>query len=143
MIRRSAILTAAVLAALPATADAAVFRGDTSQGRPASVVIGSDGLLRAARVNWRTSCRSGSFKTKTSFLRPHDASTAESFRDSGTYRSRGDGYRFRTTASIRGHKSGEGRWRGRFSAKVLVSRNGRYVDTCRLRRLNWSARLVG
>jgi hypothetical protein len=137
------MLTTALLAAVPATADAAVFRGDTSQGRPASLVIGSDGLLRAARVNWRTECRSGRFKTKTSFLRPHDASAPESFRDSGTYRTRGAGYRFRTTASVRGHKVGERRWRGRFSAKVLVTRDGRYVDTCRLRRLNWSVRLVG
>ena len=142
MLRRSGLLTAALLAALPATADAAIFRGETSRGRPASVVIGSDGLLRAARVNWRTDCRSGTFSTKTIFLRPHDASTPESFRDSGTYRTRGNSYRFRTTASIRGTRMSERRWRGRFSAKVLVTRKGRYVDTCRLRRLSWSAARV-
>ena len=143
MSMRSAILTAALLAALPATADASVFRGETAKGRPASVVTGSDGLLRAARVNWRTSCSSGSFATKTSFLRPHDVSTPGTFRDSGMYRTRANGYRFRTTASIRGTKVGDRRWRGRFSAKVLVTRKGRYVDTCRLRRLSWSATLVG
>ncbi len=142
MLRRSVLLTVVAALAAPAAADAAVFRGDTSQGRAASVVVGSDGLVRAARVNWRSSCRSGRFATKTIFMRPHDASTPTSFRDSGTYRSRGEGYRYRTTASVRGTKVGERRWRGRFSAKVLVTRNGRYVDTCRLRRVSWSATLV-
>jgi hypothetical protein len=146
MLRRAALsVLAAALAGAPA-AEAKVFRGETAQGRPASVVIGSDGLLRAARVNWRGRCRAGRVTEKTMFSRPHDRSTPDAFSDTGTYRARsGDGYRLRFTTAIRGRRLGSGareRWRGTFRAKVLVTRRGRYVDTCRVRGLRWRARLV-
>jgi hypothetical protein len=32
------------------------------------------------------------------------------------------------------------RWRGTFRAKVLVTRRGQYVDTCRTGRLRFTAR---
>jgi len=141
------VLTALlVLGLAPATADAEVFRRKTTQGRPASVVVGSDGLLRTARVNWRARCRYGRIAEKTSFLRPHDISTPDAFRDGGVYRKRQrGGYRLRFTPVIRGERvaaaSGE-RWRGTFRATVLVTRRGNYVDTCRVKRLRWTARLV-
>jgi hypothetical protein len=142
-------LTLAALVAADAAAEAKVFRGDTSQGRPASVVIGSDGLLRTARVNWRGRCRAGRIAEKTSFIRPHDVSTADTFRDSGVYRKRQrGGYRLRFTPTIRGRRivdpanPGAERWKGTFSAKVLVTRRGHYVDTCRISRLRWTARPV-
>jgi hypothetical protein len=150
MVRRA--LTAllgvgALLLVYVGAADAKVFRGKTAQGRPASVVIGSDGLLRTARVNWRARCRYGRVVEKTSFLRPHDMSTPDAFRDGGVYRKRQrGGYRLRFTPVNKGHRLtgslGE-RWRGTFRAKVLVTRRGRYVDTCRVSRLRWTARLVG
>jgi hypothetical protein len=149
MLRRAvtALLTvAAVVLFDAAAAHAEVFRGDTSQGRRASVVVGTDGLLRAARVNWRARCRDGRVFEKTIFRRPHDESTPDAFFDSGTYRRRSDdGYRLRFTTTIRGRRLGSGaneRWRGTFRAKVLVTRRGNYVDTCRLRGLRWTARLV-
>ena len=150
MVRRAVtawLMVVALLAVDAAAAQAKVFRGDTSQGRRASVVVGTDGLLRAARVNWRARCRDGRVFEKTIFSRPHDESTPDAFLDSGTYRGRSrDGYRLRFTTSIRGERLGTGareRWRGTFRAKVLVTRRGRYVDTCRLRTLRWRARLVG
>jgi hypothetical protein len=145
MIRRVmlAALSLGAFVAADATAEAAVFRGETGQGRPASVVIGSDGLLRTARINWRVRCRHGRTADKTAFLRPHDASSPDAFADAGTYRRRdGNGYRLRFTVSIRGTRVSEARWRGSFKTKVLVTRRGRYVDTCRLRSLRWSARLA-
>jgi hypothetical protein len=145
----TSMLTLAALVAADATAEAKVFRGKTSQGRAASVVIGSDGLLRTARVNWRGRCRAGRIAEKTSFIRPHDASGPNSFRDGGVYRKRQrGGYRLRFTPRIRGRRifdpadPAAERWRGTFSATVLVTRRGRYVDTCRVRRLRWTARPV-
>jgi hypothetical protein len=143
------LLTVAALVGVDATAEAKVFRGKTSQGRAASVVVGSDGLLRTARVNWRGRCRQGGrFATKTAFLRPHDQSTADAFYDRGTYRLRqAGGYRLRITGTVRGTRSFDAanpaaeRWSGRFRARVLVTRRGRYVDTCRIRNVRWSARL--
>jgi hypothetical protein len=139
-----AVLSMAMFAAAAAAADAKVFRGKTNQGRPASVVIGSDGLLRAARVNWRARCRFGRARDKTIFTRPHDESTPDAFFDAGVYRRRDDaGYRLRFTVSVRGTRSvgdrGE-RWRGTFRAKVLVTRRGHYVDTCRTGRLRFTLR---
>jgi len=148
MFRRIAtpLLAVAALLAADVTAEAKVFRGDTSQGRHVSLVVGSDNLLRTARVTWRARCRKGRVFDKTAFMRPHDRSTPDSFFDAGTYRDRDPGgFRLRFTTTVRGRPiagPGTERWRGSFSAKVLVTRRGRYVDTCRLRGLRWSARLV-
>jgi hypothetical protein len=133
-----AALSMAMFVAAAASAEAKVFRGKTSQGRAASVVIGSDGLLRQGRVNWRARCRtSGRVREKTGFSRPHDESTPDAFFDEGVYRGRTpDGYRLRFTVSVRGTRIADERgerWRGTFRAKVLVTRRGHYVDTCRTR----------
>jgi hypothetical protein len=139
-----AVLSTAMFAAAAAGAEAKVFRGKTSQGRPASVVIGSDGLLRAARVNWRGRCRYGRLGDKTIFTRPHDASTPDAFADAGRYRRRdGAGYRLRFDVGARGTRVADARgerWRISFRAKVLVTRRGRYVDTCRSGRLRATLR---
>ena len=148
MLRRIAVAVLSLGAFLvaDATAQAKVFRGETEQGRRASVVIGSDALLRAMRINWRARCRGGRVVQKTIFTRPHDQSTPDAFMDAGVYRMRTGAYRLRVTARVTGRRLGEGareRWRGSFRAKVLVTRGGRYVDTCRIRGLSWRARLVG
>ena len=142
-----ATLSMMVFAASAASAEAKVFRGKTSQGRPASVVIGSDGLLRTARVNWRARCRTGGrVREKTGFSRPIDESTPDAFFDEGMYRGRTpDGYRLRFTGSIRATRIADERgerWRGTFRMKVLVTRRGNYVDTCRSGRLRFTVRPV-
>lgn len=148
MLRRvvTPLLSVAALLAADSTAQAEVFRGDTEQGRRASLVVGADGLLRTARVNWRARCRRGRLASRTVFLRPHVRSTPERFSDSGTYRRRQQGgYRLRYTTTVRGRRiagGGRQRWRGSFGATVLVTRRGRYVDTCRVRGLRWTAQLV-
>jgi hypothetical protein len=144
----AALLSVGVLAAAAAPAEAKVFRGRTSTGRAASVVIGSDGLLRNARINWRSRCRFGKVADKTSFVRPHDSSTIDAFADAGTYRRRDGRYRLRFSTRIAGTRvfdparPARERWHGTFRMTVLVTRRGRYVDTCRLPKLRWSARLV-
>ena len=141
-----AFLSMAMFVAAAASAEAKVFRGKTNQGRPASVVIGSDNLLRAARVNWRARCRFGRAHDKSLFIRPHDQSSPDAFFDAGVYRRRDDeGYRLRFTVSVRGTRIADARgerWRGTFRAKVLVTKRGQYVDTCRTGRLRFTARPV-
>ncbi len=131
-----AVLSMAMFVAAAASAEAKVFRGKTTQGRPAAAIIGTDGLLRTASVNWRARCRDGRLRDKTYFLRPHDESTPDAFADAGTYRRKDGRFRIRFTGSIRATRiadqSGEG-WRGTFRLKALVTRRGRYVDTCRAR----------
>ena len=139
-----AVLSMAMFVAAATAAEAKVFRGKTTQGRAASVVIGSDGLLRAARVNWRARCRFGRAGDKTIFTRPHDASTPDAFSDAGSYRRRDDsGYRLRFDVSVHGTRIADDRgerWRGTFRGKILVTRRGRYVDTCRSGRLRFTVR---
>ena len=131
-----AVLSMAMFAAAAASAEAKVFRGKTSQGRPAAAIIGSDGLLRTASVNWRARCRDGRLRDKTYFLRPHDESTPDAFADAGTYRRKDGRFRLRFTGSIRGDPD-------RRRARRALARHvppegardarGRYVDTCRTR----------
>jgi hypothetical protein len=139
-----AVLSTAMFAAAAASAEAKVFRGKTDQGRAASVVIGTDGLLRAARVSWRARCRFGRAHEKTTFTRPHDRSTPDAFFDAGVYRGRDDdGYRLRFTVSVRGTRVAGTRgehWRGTFRGKILVTRRGNYVDTCRTGRIRFTVR---
>jgi hypothetical protein len=138
-----AVLSMAMFVAAAASAEAKVFRGKTNQGRSASVVIGSDGLLRTAAVNWRSRCRAGRLSSKTYFLRPHDVSTPDAFSDAGTYRRRDGRYRIRFTGSITATRIADARgerWKGTFRLKALVTRRGRYVDTCRTGRLRFTLR---
>jgi hypothetical protein len=55
----------------------------------------------------------GRLADKTYFLRPHDESTPDRFADAGTFR-----------------------------LEILVTRKGRYVDTCRTGRLRFTLRPV-
>ena len=131
-----AVLSMGMFVAAAASAEAKVFRGKTSQGRPAAVIIGSDGFLRTASVNWRARCRDGRLRDKSYFLRPHDSSSPDAFADAGTYRRKDGRFRIRFTASIEATRTagaGGERWRGSFRLKALVTRGGRYVDTCRAR----------
>jgi hypothetical protein len=135
--------------AVPGVAEGKVFRGETAQGRAASVVVGSDSLVRRARVNWRARCRKGRFVDRTDFTRPFDSSTSDAIRDEGVYRIRQrGGWRARVTVRVAGRRSFDAAhpllesWHGTLRARVIVTHRGRYVDTCRLRRLRWRVRLV-
>ena len=134
---------------MPAAAEAKVFRGETAQGRAASVVVGTDSLVRRVRVGWRARCHEGRFVDRTDFTRPFDSSTTNAVADQGVYRIRQrGGWRARVTVRLRGRRIFDAAhprretWRGTLRAEVLVSRRGNYVDTCTLRRLRWRARLV-
>jgi hypothetical protein len=89
-------------------------------------------------------CRFGRVHDKTIFTRPHDESTPDGFFDAGVYRGRDEqGYRLRFTVSVRGTRIADARGerrRGTFRAKVLVTRRGHHVDTCRTGRLRFTAR---
>ena len=61
-------------------------------------------------------------------------STAGSFR----FRIRG-GERARATTSLDGGLRRSGRWTGNFRLRVRVTKNGRFVANCRVRRVGWNA----
>jgi len=140
-VRRSVCAAVAALLLVPAAADAAKWRGKTRQGRLAVVVTGSDGLVSKVRIRYRARC--GDRKTLTSgvkFLPPLESSTTTSFKDSGTFRFRlPDRERARARVSVDGGLRRSGRWTGNFRIRVRITRNGRFVTTCRTGRIGWRA----
>jgi opacity protein-like surface antigen len=130
----------AVVLAAPAAADAKTWRGKTKQGRAVTVETGADDLVNRARVSWRAPCKEGHYVSRTLFQPPFDVSETDVFEHSGTYRKRlPDGYRARSTVFVRGRLGADDRWTGTFRVRTRVRRNGRLVDTCRIRGVRWSA----
>jgi hypothetical protein len=130
-------------AALPAPASAATWKGKTGQGRGVVVHTAADGTVSHVRIGWRAHCAKAKYvySSRTLFSSPLDAATATAFTDTGNYRGHPTGYRARIWVRIAGSlDAGTGEWSGTFKVKVHVtSKEGERVDTCRLRRLRWSA----
>ena len=71
---------------------------------------------------------------------PLDSATSSTFAHADSYRGHPEGYQARIWVRIAGNlDAGEQTWSGTFRVKVRVSKGGEHVDTCRLRRLRWSA----
>ena len=64
------------------------------------------------------------------------------FRSSAAYRVRiRGGYRARITPTLAGQRDpASDRWSGTLAVKVMVTRRGKVVDQCELKRLSWNAR---
>ena len=141
-------LTAA--AVVPATASAdKTFRGKTQQNRTVSLTTGDDNVLKRLRINWitRRCAQSGSrFQHITAFRPPFDSATAGAFNDAGSFRVADDGgIRSRVTIYLAGRRTVDPAnpaaesWSGTLRASVVVRRNGRVIDRCRLRQVTWNA----
>ena len=69
-------------AALPATADAARWRGATQQGRLAAVRTGADGRVKRVTIHWQARCHHGVFRNLPAvFIRPLDFNVKGRFSD--------------------------------------------------------------
>ncbi len=62
--------------------------------------------------------------------------------DAGTYRKRTKGgYRARITGTFAGQRDpATDRWTGTWAVKVMVTRKGKVVDRCALKRVTWKAK---
>jgi hypothetical protein len=130
----------AVAATLPASASAATYKGKTKQGRKAVVVTDADGLVTRVKLGWKATCNEGTYTSRTIFMPPFDTSTSTEFDDVGTYRARPEGYVSTIRVWVHGAWVEEtDRWRGTFGVRVRVRKDGKLVDTCRLKKLKWSA----
>jgi len=139
----TAALSALLLVAVPAVADAKNYKGKTSQGRVAQIRTGADGVVNFARLGWRAPCGQNiRYNGNTTFRPPLDAATTDSLTDGGTYRVRiRGGFRARITGTITAQRDpATDRWSGTWAVKVMVTRRGKVVDTCELKQLRWNAR---
>src|SRR5688572_11171480 len=115
----AAALSALVLAAVPTAADAATFRGKTSQGR-----TDANGIPTRVRIAWRARCKKPGFRSldRTFFTPPFDFVTADAVADAGTYRVRyRGGVRGRITGNLQGNRTANG-WAGTLRIKAVYSR---------------------
>jgi hypothetical protein len=135
----SAVCAAVLIA--PTVAEAATWRGKTRQGRLAEVVTGADGVVVKVRIRYRVTCSDGKgFRAGVRFLPPLDLATATEVRDAGRigWRIKG-GERARGRTSVEGGLRRSGRWTGNFRLSVRITKDGRYVATCRTGRIGWKA----
>jgi hypothetical protein len=134
-------LAAAGLLLLPTLAGADRWRGKTRQDRLAVVGTGTDGLVNVVRIRYRARCSDRKALTSgVKFLPPFDASSPTEFVDRGEFTFRlPDGEHARARTRVDGGLRRSGRWTGNFRIRVRVTRNGRFVATCRTGRVGWKA----
>ena len=73
------------------------------------------------------------------FEPPFPASTPDEVVATLTLRERlRGGGRTRQTATVTARRSGDG-WRGTFKTRAILTRDGRRLDKCELRRVTWRA----
>jgi len=140
---RPLLVALTTLAVLAPVAEAAKFRGETSQDRRAALIT-REGLPVRITVFWRADCGEGNVTDDTSFLSPFKRSTATFVRDGGPYVTRihdenGRAYRMHVNARMRAHRVTEDKWRGRFRADAEVRRNGELLTRCHTGRIRWHA----
>jgi hypothetical protein len=135
------LATCAAVLVAPTVADAATWRGKTRQGRLAEVITGADGVVVHVRIKYRVVCSDNKgFRAGVRFAPPLDLASTTAVRDAGriAWRIKG-GERARGRTSVEGGLRSSGRWTGNFRLRVRITRNGRFVATCRTGRIGWKA----
>jgi hypothetical protein len=144
---RIVVATLVFLLACTGAAEAKSFRGKTSQKRFASVVVGSTGLITRIRISYSAPCSSDPAYRFPNVLRlepPFLTSTKDELDETVKLSDpiRGGG-RSRQTATVTARRtvdsSGVESWKGTFKTKAVLTRGGKRVDTCQLKRVTWRA----
>jgi hypothetical protein len=131
-------LSLVLLAALPALAHAAIFRGETSQGRDVVLKTNDDKLPYRLNISFRAPCSDDKrLKAGTFFRSPFDRRTRRRVRDTGEYTFDLGDERIDAEVSMRGRRVSRRKWRGRFEGDFVVRRNGRKVATCHTPTVHW------
>jgi hypothetical protein len=142
---RIVLATLALFLFGPAAAGAKSFRGETSQKRYASVVVGPDGLVTRIRISYSAPCTDPRYRFPN-VLRlepPFETATPDDVTEELTLRDKlSGGGRSRQTATVTAHRtvdaSGAESWSGTFKTRAVLTRNGKRLDTCRLKRVTWT-----
>ena len=146
---RLAVPALGLLLALAPAAEAKSFRGETSQKRFASVIVGAGGQVSRIRISYSAPCTDPRYRFPN-VLRiepPFDEASAEAVTEKLTLRDRPrDGGTSRQTVTVTARRtisaSGAESWRGTFKTRVVLMRGDKRLDTCELKRVTWSARPV-
>ncbi len=141
------VFTAIALALVVApAAEARGFRGETSQKRFASVVVGADGLVTRIRISYSAPCGDPRYRFPN-VLRiesPFDSATPNDVTEELKLSDKliGGG-RSRQTVTVTAHRTvdaaGAESWGGTFKTRAVLTRGGKKFDTCELKRVTWTA----
>ena len=135
---KSLALSLAILAVVPALAQAAKFTGETSQGRDVVLKTNAEKLPYRLNIGFRAPCSDDKrLKAGTFFRAPFDRRTKRRIRDNGEYTFDLGDETIDAQVSMRGHKVSRSKWRGRFEGDFVVRRNGNKVATCHTSVVHW------
>ena len=135
---KSLALSLALLAAVPAVAHAAIFSGETSQGRDVVLKTNKNNVPYRLNISFRAKCSDDKrLKAGTFFRAPFDRRTRRRIRDTGSYEFRLGEERIKADVSMRGRRVSRRKWRGRYEGDFVVRRNGRRVATCHTPVVRW------
>jgi hypothetical protein len=145
MIHRMVAVSLCAWLALVGTAGATGLRGRTSQRLAASLVTGADGLVTRVRIAYDAPCANRRYRFPNTFRfeSPFRRSTVDDVTETVRIatRLRGGG-RNRQTASFTAHRTvdaaGVQTWSGTFRTRSILTRRGKRLDTCELKRVTWS-----
>jgi len=138
-----AIATALVALALPASAVAETFRGKTAQGKPVTLETRPDGEVRKVVWRWNTGdCKDNDLrlKTQSTVLKSPRSRELGSFSAGGSYTVDYSDARIRFKVLSDGRQLSPTEWSGTFRAKAMVNLDRGPDTSCRLRRIDWTAR---
>jgi hypothetical protein len=140
------LATVATFLALTGVAEAKSFRGQTSQKRMASLLTGKDGRVARIRISYSAPCTDPRYRFPN-VLRiepPFATSTRDELSETVTLRERlRGGGRSRQTATVTARRTvdaaGRQSWRGTFKTRAVLTKGGKRLDTCELKRVTWTA----
>jgi hypothetical protein len=133
-----------IAAALIAFAPAAAYRGETSQHKLASVIAGAGGQVQRIRIGYSAPCHDPRYRFPNvmRFEPPFDTATPELVRTRLILREKLEGGgRTKQTVTLTARRSGNA-WNGTFATTIVLTRAGRQLDTCRLKRVRWAAHMT-
>jgi hypothetical protein len=143
--------TAAVALAVPPP-PSSTFQGSTTQTsiKKHGVQVETDSNARVSRViiQWRATCKAkGKFWTSTTPVTNGQGGLAQSgdvFSRKRTYTANaGGGFKGKIKYALSGQFTDNDNASGTYSAKVVVKKNGKKIDSCKLPKITWTASRVG
>jgi len=137
------VFAAVALAVAPAPG---TYNGKTrKQHRHVQVKVDDTGRVTFFEIRWKAKCKKKGRTWGPDGTQDVDGTSdpikqdgTGNFHDSGSYdRTDTGGYHGHFKVSFKGKFTTPTKASGKFNVKVRVSRNGKYVDTCRKRKLKW------
>src|SRR3954469_17588424 len=127
------------------TPPAQVFRGETSQHRSASVLVAADGTVARISIRYSAPCRRRGYRFPNTMevVPPFTFSTPEAVTELLTLHEKlaGGGHTTQTVG-IDAKRVTPTTWTGTFRTEAILVKDKQWLDTCRLKRVTWKAKLV-